>query len=638
MTNMVKHVLSGILIWMVNMTVLFAQNDLSVSSIPDSLKKSANSVLRFDEESVDILSLKAGLRKDCYAVTVLNEKGEDDADFRFHGDAFHVLKSFSGKLFDAQGRLLKKFGKSDLQTTEYSSDLATDSKIYYFNCKAPTLPFTIQYEYEVSMNNGILGFGFFIPLGTYYQSVQHYHYQLRLPENLKPRIKSFNNMPEPSVNTVKGLTVYSWKMGNLKAVESEPLDPPLKAFIPYVIIAPSDFIFDGVSGSMNTWSDMGKWSYDLTVGRDMIPETLKVKLLDLTKDAKSDREKVKILYDYLGETTRYVSIQLGIGGFQPMTAMEVYKTGFGDCKALTNYLKAMLSAIGIPSYYSTIRYDDDQKDLMSNFPNFQEMNHVILMVPNQNGKLWLECTNPRLPFGYVHKGIAGHEVLVCAAEGGAMERIPDYADSLNLEQFVAHVKLQADGGASVKTSKVGRVKLYESLQGFTLAKSSEQADKLIEGIHLPNVEMTSVQVSEIKTATPSIQVAYSWKTPMYGSKTGSRLFLPVTIFRTGYDQLRKANRIHDLQLNMGYRDADSTFIEIPESFEVEALPPTLSESCKYGRFSSQVTVSGNKLLIVQIADVHSGKYTSTDYPEFMAFLNKISAAYKSKIILRKKTV
>jgi len=633
-----NKVLIGGLIWLSWIMPITAQIDLSVASIPDSLKKNAYSVIRFDHETIDISSIKSGVRKKSYGVTVLDEKGENNANFKFNGDVFQVLKSFSAKLYDAQGKLLKKFNQSDLVTSEYSSDLASDTKMYMFECNVPSLPFTIQYDFEVALNKGILMYGIFMPVGSYFESVQNYIYEVRLPENLKPRIKSFNNMSEPSISSLKGVTSYVWKIENLKAVESEPLSPPLDDYIPYVIIASSNFVYDGVPGSVNTWSDLGKWTYNLTVGRDVLTETINAKLLNLIKNAKTDREKVQILYDFLGEKTRYVSIQLGIGGYQPMSAMEVNKTGFGDCKALTNYLKAMLSFIGINSYYCTIRSDDSQKDLLPDFPNFTEMNHVILMVPLQNEKLWIECTNPRIPFGFIHNRIAGHEVLVCKAEGGEIQRLPDYPDTLNVEQHVANVALLADGSASVKMYKECKIKIYDQYEWFPLAKATDQSENLREDIHLPNVTLGSFKITENKTALPFIKVDYSWSTSLYGSKTGNRLFLPVNIFRSGYDQLRKSNRIHDIYISTGFRDVDSIVIQIPETFEVEALPPAITENGRYGRFTSSVTQVGQQLQIVQVADVSSGKFKVSEFPQFMAFLNKISAAYKSKIILRKKAV
>lgn len=625
-------------VWFGGFVTLSAQMDFSVSSIPDSLKKNAHSVTRFDNETTEYGSLKSGVLKESYAITILDDKGEDRAHFTFSGDVYNVLKSFSAKVYDAQGKLLKKYNKSNLMTSEYSNDLASDNKFYFFRCNAPTMPFTVQYDYEVAMNNGILNFGNFFPTGNYYHSVQQSVYQMRLPEAVKPRIKLFNHMQEPSISTSEGVTSYVWKVENQKAVESEPLNPPMTDCVPYVTIAPNEFIYDDTPGSVSSWSDLGKWSYGLTVGRDLIPEGLKEKLLGLTKNAKSDREKVQILYDYLGETTRYVSIQLGIGGYQPMAASEVNKTGFGDCKGLTNYLKAMLSAIGIHSDYCVIRLDEDKKKLMHDFPDFHQMNHAILMVPLSNERLWLECTNTKVPFGFVHNGISGHEVLVCKAEGGEIQQLPDYADSLNLEQFVAKVNLLADGSANVTMRKDCRMKVYDSYDWFPLAKASDQLDNLREDIHLPNVELGTFRVTEHKTASPSIVVDYSWNTPLFGSKTGNRLFLPINNFRTGFDQLRKANRIHDVYVNRGYRDADSVNIQIPESFEIEALPPDVFVNSPYGRFTSSVKKAGSNLQIVQVADVFTGKYKASEFQEFMAFLNKITAAYKGKIILRKKAV
>jgi len=578
------------------------------------------------------------VRKDSYAITVLNEKGEAHATFLLTCDAFNVLKGFSAKLYDAHGKLLKKFGKSDLQTSEYSSALATDYKSYSFSCVAPSIPYTIQYDYEVSMKNGILNFGFFSPMDSYSHSVQHHTYLLSLPDTIQPRIKSFNNMQEPNINTTNGITTYIWEVENQKAMVTEPLNPTMDDCAPYVNIAPNDFIYDGTPGSVSSWSDLGKWSYNLTVGRDVIPEELKAKVLDLTKNAKTEREKVQILYNFLGETTRYVSIQLGIGGYQPMAASEVYKMGFGDCKALTNYLKAMLSVLGIHSEYCVIRLDEEKKELMSDFPNFSQMNHAILMVPLPTEKLWLECTNTNVPFGFVHNGIAGHDVLVCKAEGGELQKLPDYADSLNLEQHVAYVYLLEDGSANVKMQKECRVKIYDKFDWFQVVNASVQADNLREDIHLPNVELGPFHVNVHKTALPSIVVDYTWKTSLYGNKTGNRLFLPANIFRKGYDQLRKPNRINDICINMGYRDADSIFIQIPSTFEVEALPPLVSVDSRFGTFTANVTMKDNLLKIVQVADVFTGNYKASEFQDFMAFLNKITAAYKSKIILRKKSI
>ena len=100
---------------------------------------------------------------------------------------------------------------------------------------------------------------------------------------------------------------------------------------------------------MRDWQSFGAWQRELREGRDALPDALRREVHALTDTLTTPREKVRALYDYLGATTRYESIQLGIGGLQPMPAAEVFRTKFGDCKALASYLRALLAECGIAS-------------------------------------------------------------------------------------------------------------------------------------------------------------------------------------------------------------------------------------------------------------------------------------------------
>lgn len=84
---------------------------------------------------------------------------------------------------------------------------------------------------------------------------------------------------------------------------------------------------------------------------------------------------------------------------QPIAAADVNRTGFGDCKGLSNYMRAMLTELGIPSVYTVI--STTNRRLLADFASANQNNHVILQVPLPNDTLWLECTNPTLPLGYV---------------------------------------------------------------------------------------------------------------------------------------------------------------------------------------------------------------------------------------------
>lgn len=96
---------------------------------------------------------------------------------------------------------------------------------------------------------------------------------------------------------------------------------------------------------MSSWQSYGIWQNSLLTGRDQLAEPIKLKLRELTAGCNTPREKVQAVYNYLAETTRYVSIQLGIGGLQPIAASDVCRAGFGDCKGLSNYTHAMLKEL-----------------------------------------------------------------------------------------------------------------------------------------------------------------------------------------------------------------------------------------------------------------------------------------------------
>lgn len=158
-----------------------------------------------------------------------------------------------------------------------------------------------------------------------------------------------------------------------------------------------------------------------------------------------------ILYDYLQRNYRYVSIQLGIGGWQTMTAKEVVDNKFGDCKALTNFMKSMLEVAGIPSFYTLVNAGIGEEDIEIDLPSNQ-FNHVILKVPTDKDPIWLECTSNLNPPGYLGNFTSNRHVLVITQDGGYLSKTPTYLDS-EWNKISSHSKLSLDtqGAAQIES-------------------------------------------------------------------------------------------------------------------------------------------------------------------------------------------
>ena len=136
------------------------------------------------------------------------------------------------------------------------------------------------------------------------------------------------------------------------------------------------------------------------------------------------------------------------------------------------------------------------------------MNHVILQVPLPQDTLWLECTNPSLPFGYVHQDIAGHDALLIEPTGGQMYRLPTYPDSLNTQHIVANITLSPTAEARIEVNEISRIFQYENEAGIVYLEPNKQKDRIRSSINLSQADTQNLQISECKEPNPSITFDY----------------------------------------------------------------------------------------------------------------------------------
>ena len=413
----------------------------------------------------------------------------------------------------------------------------------------------------------------------------------------------------------------------------EPLIPPARERLPILYFAPSEFTYDKTQGNMQDWPRFGVWMDGLLAGRGQLPPALQAEIHDLTDTIPDKRRKIEALYRYLGRTTRYVSIQLGIGGWQPMDAATVYANKFGDCKALSNYLHAMLAACDIESFYTIIHTQN--KHIPRDFATPAIANHAILGVPCQRDTLWLECTNTDVPFGYVHQSIAGHDAVICHDGKAEVVTLPAYADSLNTECQRIDVRLDEAGNASLSLSSVSRARQYEWTRPILDLARDKQADFLRRSFQLPLAQVDSLRCEEVlDKPLPEMHIRASITALRYANKTGSRLFVPVAPLRSGPGRFT-AERRHDLWIDKGYCDTDSLTLHLPEGYVVEALPKSVTIENRFGKVAFEALCSGDRLHIRIRLLRRSGRYPQSEYAAFREFMQAVDRVYSAKIVLRK---
>lgn len=566
--------------------------------------------------------------------TIHNEHGASMAVFVCSCSKHDKLTSFKGQVADALGRVIHKFKESELKKTEYSAYLAVDDYRMYLDYTPPIYPVTITYEWTIDSRDNVIEFPSFCPQSDYDVSVKKATYSLKVPKSMKIRyaLQNINN----KVNVTEGdkdTQVFTLQVDGLPALKQEPYSRPLREKLPLAWFAPTDFVYYGTKGSLNSWADYGKWEYSLIKDRDQLSDAERQELHQLTDGLKTDREKVEAIYKRLEKTTRYVAVLLGIGGQQPAPAASVSKSGFGDCKGLSNYMRAMLKEIGIPSNYTTI--STINRRLQKDFASVGQMNHVILQVPLKNDTLWLECTNPQLPMGYVHEDIAGHDAIEVSQAGGRLVRLPVYADSTNLMHSDININLSEQGAASIKISQSVLNHQYESYIPLLKADEKDRQKYLQKIVHAPQAEIGKIDINE---SGAKITLDAEIKSQKYANQTGQRLFVPICPVHRGYTVPNTSSeRKEDIWRDMGYLDTDDITITIPEGYAIEACPKGVSIEQPFASFSFSIQTDGNTIHVNNRLLMKSGTFPKSLYPQLADFIRSINSTYNQKVVLKKKT-
>ncbi|MEQ9414019.1 MAG: DUF3857 domain-containing protein, partial [Cyclobacteriaceae bacterium] len=436
-----KNYRSLILLSLVLLTAaVYGQGNYSVQLIPDNLKEGASVVVRNKEERFDIKSKSSASFHSFEAITILNSKGRDHAIKIIAYDQLTKVVQLRASVYDGSGRLIKKLKTSDFEDRSAISGftLYQDNRIKIADLSTTHYPFTIELEYELDYK-----FLFYIP--TFYpiwdedMTAQRAKYTLGFSTNTKPRVR-VSQLAEDKYKYAEDNESMTWSFTNVEAFKREKYGPPWRELLPAIFSAPTNFEYDGYAGNMSSWENFGTWIMQLNSGRDNLSEETKLKVKELTKGLTTIEEKSRVLYQFLQSKTRYVSIQLGIGGFQPFEAKVVDEVGYGDCKALSNYMIALLREADVFSNYTLIRAGQNSPPIDHSFPSTQ-FNHVIVSVPNGADTLWLECTSQSNPFKYLGSFTGNRNALAISEKGTKIVKTPSGHEN---NQMVRKLKVKVD--------------------------------------------------------------------------------------------------------------------------------------------------------------------------------------------------
>lgn len=618
-------------------TFIYAQKvEYTSFTISDSLKENANAVIRLNQIDILISSQRNMNVITKKIVTVLNEKGLDAIDAVGNYDKRTTIRNIETTVYDAFGKEIKKFKRKDFkdQSAVGGGTLFSDNRYLYLDYTPIQYPFTIVFDSEIQTSTTA-----FIPdwrpLNSYFVSVEKSILNVKYPDNLGFKKMEFNFFNFKIEKTLDTSTNLSYTATNILAQKQEDYSPVVSTIFPKLMMGLELFHLEGVDGNAKTWKEFGQWYSDkILLGTTDLPDETKMKVKALVGDEKDPIKKAKLIYNFVQHKVRYISIQVGIGGWKPMLASDVDRLGYGDCKALTNYTKALLDVVNVPSYY-TILYGDRKKlNIQSEFVSMQG-NHVILSIPNGDNYTWLECTSQDDPFGYQGIFTDDREVLVIKPEGGEIVRTKIYEDKGNTQISKGSYSLTANGDFSGKITIVSGGSQYSQKASIeNLQPTEKEAHYKDYWGHINNLKINKISFSNDKdkiNLTENLAV----EAVKYGSLTSNKLIFAVNAFnKTSAYVKRIRNRTNSLEIQRGFFDEDEINVVLPLGFSVEYMPANYELSNKFGTYTTEIIkIDSSNLVYKRTLFIKKGLFSNKEYDEYRLFIEQISKNDNAKIIL-----
>lgn len=618
--------------------VVHAQkNEYPITSISDSLQENANAVVRLNQIDILISSQRSMNVKTKKVITVLNKKGLSVINAYEYYDKKTTIKNIDALVYDAFGNEIKKIKKKDFkdQSASGGGTLFSDNRVIFLDYTPINYPFTIIYTSEsVTSNTAFIPKWY--PVSEYNVSVEKSILNVTYPDNLGFKKKEINFSNFNIQKITETSTQLSYVVDNIPALKQEPYSATSLIF-PRVMTSIENFNLEGIDGNATNWKDFGKWySDEILAGTTELPDEIKSKIKSLVGTEIDPIKKAKIIYKYLQEKSRYVSIQVGIGGWKPMLASDVDRLGYGDCKALTNYTRALLDVVGVPSYNTLIYGGSSKVSLDSDFM-FLEVNHMILCIPDNDKYIFLECTSQDAPFGYQANFTDDRKALIIKPDGGEIVRTKNYDDLGNSQKSLGTYRISENGNLN------GEIEINS---GGTQYDNKERIEKLQptdKDMHykeywsnINNLKMEKVSLLNDKDKIQfkeDIQISAN----NYGSISGNKMIFVVNAYNPNSNQIKRVrNRKNPFEIQRGFVDTDEIAIELPKGFTIEFLPNAFELKGKFGEYKTEIIKNDNNNLVYKRRLlINKGLYLNSDYDDYRLFIEQISRNDNAKIILTK---
>jgi hypothetical protein len=358
---------------------------------------------------------------------------------------------------------------------------------------------------------------------------------------------------------------------------------------------------------------------------------------------------------FLQHDIRYVEIKLGIGGWQPHAAPDVFSHRYGDCKDKATLMRTMLREIGVTSYHVLINVE--RGSVTRDSPAHNAFNHAILAIklpddvkdpsliavlqhPRLGRMLFFDPTNEITPFGQIGGYLQANYGLLVTAEGGELVELPQQPSAMNSIQRAGKLTLDANGmlRGDVEERRLGDRAASERWRLRTVTDNADRIkpiESLLAG-SLPSFQIVKATLINLEHTDRPFGFNYSFQSENYAKLAGNLLLVRPRVLGSKSSGIleTKEPRKFPLEFEGPARDTDSFEITLPPGYEVDELPPPMDVDYSFASYHSKTEASGQTLHYSRSMEIKELSVPVGKMDELKKFYRMIATDERNTAVLK----
>jgi len=401
--------------------------------------------------------------------------------------------------------------------------------------------------------------------------------------------------------------IWHFTAENVAPLESEPMMPPMTETLGHVHVS-----------TYKSWDDMGRWYWGLVRDQFTADDEVRRRVAEITKGLTDDKAKMRAVYDFVVQKTRYVALEFGIHGFKPYRCAQIFARGFGDCKDKATLIVTMLKELGIPATIVIVR-TGLRGDFETEPASLAPFDHAIAYVPSMD--IYLDGTAEWTGSSELPSMDRGSLALQVNEGKPKLVHLPEptAADSVSSKHVEATVgtdgSAQIDWRVDVTGASAGSWR--QRYHAKATQKQRIQEDLSTE---LPGLDVTQVTSNDLEDVEQKVQLRAKGRAPSYARRDGESWTMPVGakehMVRTWAPL---SSRRRDIRIYALSTQENETTVKLPQGAKVLGPPHAAEGKSPFGYYKVEVETQGSTVRVKTTVAITKSRIPAAEYAAFRTF-------------------